>query len=75
MSAFCVFSKADGQILQLGCRSVEELKPVIQSLLSRVHPLTAKNIDQKEREVLEMLAALGFKTAAKQFEMVKRIDS
>ena len=75
VSAFCVFSKADGQILQLGCRSVEELKPVIQSLLSRVHPLTAKNIDQKEREVLEMLAALGFKTAAKQFEMVKRVDS
>lgn len=73
VSAFCVFSKRNGQILQLGYRNIQDLQQIIQSLLSTFHELTAKNIDVKEAAVLEMLYSVGFQQVVKQFEMVKEL--
>lgn len=74
ISAFCVFAKENGQILQLGYRNIQDLRLIIQCLLSTFNNIMAKNIDMKELEVLEMLYSIGFKEVTKQFEMVKNIS-
>lgn len=74
ISAYCIFSKADGSLCQLGYRSLEDLRKVVQTLLERYGCITAKNIDSDDAEVLDMLASLGFQTVVKQFEMVKRLQ-
>lgn len=71
ISAFCVFSKANGQILQIGYQNIEDLRSIIQSILLKYNDITVKNVDMSESQVLEMLYSVGFKQIAKQFEMVK----
>lgn len=73
ISAYCIFSKTDGSLCQLGYRSLADLREVVQALLGRYGSITAKNIDSDDAEVLDMLASLGFQTVVKQFEMVKRL--
>ena len=70
--AFCVYAKADGSIVQMGYQKIEDLNLVLCSLLARYRSLTAKNIDEEEREVLELFRCLGFKEVARQFEMEKQ---
>lgn len=73
ISAFCVFAKENGQILQLGYRNIQDLRLIVQCLLLTFNNIAAKNIDMKESQVLEMLYSIGFKQVTKQFEMVKNI--
>lgn len=72
-SAFCIFDKRGGHIVQLGCTDMSALKSIVTQLLSRFETITAKNIDLRSTEVLELLQALGFTELVKQFEMVKTI--
>lgn len=72
--AFCVFDRANGQILQLGCRTPENLEPILKALLARYGSLTAKNIDAREGEILGLLGSLGFKEITRQFEMAKPLN-
>lgn len=73
ISAFCIFSKEDGRILQLGYTDTVELKLIIQQLLVKFDNIVIKNIDIIYSEVLTLLHYMGFKEVSKQFEMVKSI--
>lgn len=73
ISAYCIFSKADGSLCQLGYHSLADLREVIRTLLSRYSSITAKNIDLDDAEILDILASLGFQTVVKQFEMAKSL--
>lgn len=73
ITAFCVFAKDGGRLLQLGWKSLADLRQVLQALLGRYHTITAKNIDRREGELLELLETLGFQEIARQFEMVKEL--
>lgn len=72
--AFCVFDRTNGQILQLGCRTPQDLDPILKALLARYGSLTAKNIDAREGEILGLLGSLGFKEITRQFEMAKPLN-
>lgn len=72
-TAFCVFSKENGQIMQIGYSDIQDLRLIIKCLLSKYDSITAKNIDLNEYQVLKLLYSLGFNQAVKQFEMVKSI--
>lgn len=72
-SAYCIFSKENGSLCQLGYRSLADLRMVIQALLGRYSSAVAKNIDSGDTEILNLLASLGFQTVAKQFEMAKSL--
>ncbi|MEG0177360.1 GNAT family N-acetyltransferase [Anaerorhabdus sp.] len=73
--AFSVFSKEDGRIIQLGYTDINQLKLVIEQLLSKFNNITVKNIDVVYLEVLKLLHSLGFCEVCQQFEMVKTISS
>lgn len=73
-SAWCVFSKATGQILQFAWSDTEVLREVVQALLMRYPHATVKNIDSSEQKLLEILKELQFKVVAKQYEMVRNIS-
>lgn len=73
--AFCVFARSNGQLIQLGCRAPEDLKPVLKALLARYGSLTAKNIDAREGAILELLGALGFREITRQYEMAKPLQN
>lgn len=73
ISAFCIFSKKDGRILQLGYTDIRELKLIIQHLLLRFNSIIVKNIDVAYSHVIEMFDSIGFHEVGKQFEMVKDI--
>lgn len=71
ISAFCVFYKGNGSIIQLGYSDINELKLIVKQLLSKFNNITVKNIDVIYSDLLEMFYSIGFKEVAKQFEMVK----
>lgn len=71
VDAFCVFAASNGQLIQLGCRAPEDLKPVLKALLARYGSLTAKNIDAQEGAILELLGSLSFREITRQYEMAK----
>ena len=71
--AYCVYAKADGSIIQMGCQNIEDLEAILLNLLMRYGSVTVKNIDAGERAILELFGRLGFKEVARQFEMEKRI--
>ena len=71
--AYCVYAKADGRIIQMGCQNIEDLEAILRNLLMRYGAVTAKNIDAGERAILELFGRLGFKEVARQFEMEKQI--
>ena len=70
-SAFCIFDKDRGSIVQLGYSDLSALKGIVAQLLLRFEAITAKNIDLRDIEVLELLQSAGFAEAVRQFEMVK----
>lgn len=74
LSAWCVFSKENGQIFQFGWNGMEDLREVVLALLLRYPHVTAKNIESDQQQVLEMLASLSFKVIAKQYEMIQALD-
>lgn len=69
LSAWCVFSKATGQIFQLGWSNTQDLKEVVHALLFRFPHVTVKNIESYEMQILEMLKSLQFRVIARQYEM------
>lgn len=73
-SAWCVFEKENGQIMQLGWDCIQGLREIVQWLLVRYPSVIVKNIDSKERQLLDLLASLSFQTVAKQYEMVCCLD-
>lgn len=73
VTAFCVFSKVTGSIVQLGYTDIEDLKIIIEQLLLRFKDVTIKNIDINYSEVLNLLHDIGFHEITKQFEMSKKM--
>lgn len=73
VTAFCVFSKATGSIVQLGYTDIEDLKIIIEQLLLRFKDVTIKNIDINYSQVLNLLDDIGFHEVTKQFEMSKKM--
>ena len=74
VSAFCIFSKATGQILQLSWNNIYDLREIVLSLLAQYRHVTVKNIESSEQQVLEMLSSLEFKVITKQYEMARNIS-
>lgn len=74
ITAFCIFSKEDGHILQIGYTDICELKRIVQSLMLKFGNIIIKNIDRNYVQILEMLDSIGFIEVAKQFEMVKDLS-
>lgn len=74
VKAFCIISKKDGQIIQLGYTEIDELKIIIKNLVSKYDSITIKNIDLIYSNILKMLYSIGFKEITKQFEMVKILN-
>lgn len=72
--AFTILSKEDGHIVQLGYADINQLKLVIEHLLSKFGNITIKNIDVIYSEVLNLLRSVGFSEVCQQFEMVKTIS-
>lgn len=73
ISAFCVYAKENGAILQLGYEELLDLKIILQSLVSTFSGISVKNIDAAYPQVLELFEELHFKEMTKQFEMSKKI--
>ncbi len=73
ISAFVVYTKANGSIVQMGYLNVNILETLICYLLSKYSRITVKNIDTKETEVLQLFDELGFKEITHQYEMYKTI--
>ena len=71
VSAFCVFTPNNGNLVHVGYRGKEDLKTVLEHLMSNFAGFTVKNIDRKETELLSLLAGLGFEELTRQFEMEK----
>lgn len=71
VSAFCVFTPNNGNLVHVGYRGKEDLKTVLEHLMSNFAGFTVKNIDRKEAELLSLLADLGFEELTRQFEMEK----
>lgn len=74
ISAWCVFEKRSGQILQFGWDCIQDLREIVQWILARYPSVTVKNIDSTERKLLDMMASLSFRTVARQYEMVYCFD-
>lgn len=70
ISAWCIFEKRTGQILQFGWDRIQDLRKIVQCLLARYPSITVKNIDSIEQQLLDMLESLSFRIVAKQYEMV-----
>ncbi len=73
ISAFCIFSKQNGSIVQLGYSDINTLKLIVRQLLSEFNHIIVKNIDVNYSSILEMLHSINFSEVARQFEMVKTI--
>ena len=74
ISAWCVFEKRTGQILQFGWDRIQDLREIVQWLLVRYSSVTVKNIDSTEQQLLDMMASLPFRMVARQYEMVCCFD-
>lgn len=73
ISAFCVYTKANGAILQLGYEDLSDLKLVLQSLLSTFSNISVKNVDTSYSQVLELFYSLHFEEVTRQYEMSKKL--
>lgn len=74
ISAWCVFDKRPGEILQFGWDCIQDLREIVQWLLVRYPSITVKNMDSTEHKLLDMMASLSFRTVARQYEMVYCFD-
>lgn len=75
ITAFCIFSKDKGRILQFGYTNIGELKIIVLLLMEKFRDLFVKNIDRRYVEVLDMFYSLGFTEITQQFEMAKDLTS
>ena len=73
VTAFCVFTKNGGRVIQLGYADIGELRLVIRCVMAEYKNIVVKNLDSSYTEVLEIFLSLGFTEMCRQFEMVKRI--
>lgn len=73
LSAFCVFCKENGAVLQMGYAELSDLEKMILRLTSMFSSVVIKNIDTDNDEVIEMLHAINYKDLARQFEMSKAL--
>lgn len=72
-TAFCIFTKDNGEIIQLGYTDINDLKSIVQFLSSKFDLIYAKNIDMAHSNILKILKDLGFCEIAKQYEMAKKL--
>jgi ribosomal protein S18 acetylase RimI-like enzyme len=75
VSAFCVYAKENGAILQLGYEDLWDLKVILQSLISTFSSIGVKNVDTSYSQVLELFYSLHFKEVTRQFEMSKQLSA
>ncbi|MGB4984193.1 MAG: GNAT family N-acetyltransferase [Erysipelotrichaceae bacterium] len=73
ITAYCVYSKVNGSIVQFGYSNIIDMADIVEALLKRFKNITIKNIDIIYTDLLTMLNDIGFKEVCKQFEMVKTI--
>lgn len=73
ISAFCIFRRQNGAIVQLGYQDLSDLRRIVQGIQAEYSDVTVKNIDGTYSQLLDMLLSLGFREAARQFEMCKRL--
>ena len=73
-SAFCIYDKSSGNLVQLGYADAADLKPILAQLLTRFETMVAKNIDLGDTQALELLRSMGFTELVRQFEMVKAME-
>lgn len=73
ISAFCVYAKENGSILQLGYQELPSLKLIVQSLLSTFSSIGVKNLDTSYPQVMELFDSLHFQEVTRQFEMSKQL--
>ena len=71
VTAFCVYAKENGAVLQLGYEELPALSAVLESVAARFPQVTAKNIDTACPQVLALLKELSFQEVTRQFEMRK----
>lgn len=71
VTAFCVYAKETGTVLQLGYEELPALGTILESLTAGFSTVTVKNIDTAYPQVLELLRGLGFQEVTRQFEMGK----
>ena len=69
--AYCIYTKRNGEIIQLHYNDLGALKEVMAALTSRYPSAMAKNIDFACPAVIEMLKEIGFVEVLKQYEMVR----
>lgn len=75
ITAFCVFEKERGSIVQFGYADQGDLSIIIENMLNQYKTITVKNIDLQETDLLHTLSSLGFEEVVKQFEMVKKLKN
>lgn len=75
ISAFCIYAKENGAILQLGYQELPDLKHILQSMVSTFPSVGVKNIDTAYPQVLELFDSLHFKEVTRQFEMSKKLGA
>ena len=71
ISAFCVFSLDNGNLIQLGYNNIYDLKKILIFLTNKYNNIIAKNIDNKYIDLIEMLSSIGFIEIFRQYEMIK----
>lgn len=74
VTAFCVYAKDTGAVLQLGYESLEDVKQLIQQLALDHPGLVVKNLDCSAKEVADLFFSLGFQELTKQYEMKRPIS-
>lgn len=70
---FCIYDKENGSLIQLGYENLDGLQQLLSEIISNYNVVTAKNIDLKFTEVVNMLHEIGFNEIVRQFEMVKEL--
>lgn len=73
ISAFCVYAKRNGDLIQMGYEQLPALKLIVQSLLSTFPNVNVKNVDTSYTDVMELFSSLQFKEVTRQFEMSKKL--
>lgn len=73
ITAYCIYAKENGRIMQLGYSNIQDLKLIIENLVFHFDEVIAKNIDSRDIRVKDLFRSLGFIQITKQFEMSKAI--
>lgn len=73
ISGFCVVSRENGSIHQIGYCSLQALGEIILYLQESYARPIAKNIEVAEKPVMDLLQRMGFEEKCRQYEMVKNV--